>query len=223
MVIKQYSWGIVDSNSWLIIEDNHGLLIDAVDDELLYDDCKQLSDLTVIVTHAHFDHIIGLNSIRTIVKNVTVISTAKCSDYMGNVHRNMSAVAAVYLQFYKNGQKKNVEIEPFSCNPSSIAFSDSYQLTWNNHKVCLIAVHGHSDDGLIAIMDDKHLFSGDTLLSIPTITRLPRGSTQRFWNEDIPLLKSLDGSMTVYPGHGYLGRLEDMIAVNKKPERLYIK
>lgn len=214
MEIKQYSWGIVDSNSWLIIEDNHGLLIDAVDNELLYDSCKKLSDLTVIITHAHFDHIIGLNSIRNIVKNVIVISTVKCSDYIGDVHRNMSAVATVYLQFYKNGQKKKVEIDPFLCNPSSIVFSDNYQLKWNGHNVCLLAVHGHSDDGLIAVLDEKYLFSGDTLLPVPTITRFPTGSKKEFINKDIPLLEKLKSIETVFPGHGNKADLARMLALN---------
>ena len=86
-------------------------------------------------------------------------------------------------------------------------------------------MHGHTDDSIIAILDNKSIFSGDTILSIPTITRLPSGSTKDFWLKDIPFLNSLGGIETVYPGHGLPGKLEDMLAVNIMPERIkkYIK
>ena len=46
------------------------------------------------------------------------------------------------------------------------------------------------NSNLIAVVDNKFMFSGDTLLSIPTITRFRSGSTKLFWEEDIPKLKN---------------------------------
>ena len=78
--IKQFVWDIVDSNSWLIVDGNCGLLIDAVDSAYLFETIAELDELTIILTHSHFDHIVGLNQIRKIKQNITIISTKKCSE-----------------------------------------------------------------------------------------------------------------------------------------------
>ena len=71
---------------------------------------------------------------------------------------------------------------------------------WQGHKIELNAVYGHSNDGLIVIVDDKYMFSGDTVLATPTITRFPGGSTKRYHDEDIPLIRSRQVDI-IYPGH----------------------
>ena len=69
MDIKQFKCDVVDSNSWLMVKDKHALLIDAVLNNDLMKRLEYLDDLVVILTHAHFDHIIGLNYIRKLVSN----------------------------------------------------------------------------------------------------------------------------------------------------------
>lgn len=105
MEIKQYVWDVVDSNSWLITEGTSGLLIDAVDSRQLYERLETLDDLTVILTHSHFDHIVGLNRIRELKPQAKVIATKKCSEYVGNIYRNMSSSATAFMKFYEQGKK----------------------------------------------------------------------------------------------------------------------
>ncbi len=217
---KQFVWDMVDSNSWLIKENNNGLLIDAIDSYVLYEELIQLESLTIILTHSHFDHIIGLNRIRELIPDAKVITTRLCSDNLGNVYKNMSSSATAFMVFYSG--RNDVEIAPFSCDPADEVFDKEYVFGWNGHRIELLSFHGHSMDSLIAIVDGQIMFSGDTLLSIPTVTRFPSGSTARFWEEDIPRLKKMNGEMLVYPGHGKSGKLADMLAVNKKPERYRI-
>ena len=76
-------------------------------------------------------------------------------------------------------------------------------------------MYGHSNDSLIAIIDEVLVFSGDSLLSIPTVTRFPGGSTKRFWEEDIPKLRTIDAKY-VFPGHGQPGIKDEMLNVNIK-------
>jgi metallo-beta-lactamase superfamily len=208
--IQQYTWDIVGSNSWLILEDKQGMLIDAVENDALFHKLKQLDKVTLILTHCHFDHIIGLNKIREIRDDIRVICTKKCSEYITDIHRNMSAVATIFMQFYEKEKKGGTEIEPFICNKADVVFEDSLDLIWCDKKISLKAVYGHGDDGLIVVLDNEKLFSGDELLSIPTVTRLPRGSSKRFWEEDIPLLKSLKVE-DVYPGHGNKEKFESLM------------
>ncbi len=217
MIIKQFVWDIVDSNSWLIKEDGHGLLIDAIDSRELYEELLKLDSLTIILTHSHFDHIVGLNHIRAIRKDVKVISTKLCCEYLGSIYKNMSSSATAFMVFYSG--RNDIEIAPFTCDSTDEVFGDEYAFEWYGHHIGLSAFHGHSSDSLIALIDKKIMFSGDTVLQIPTITRFPSGSTARFWEEDIPRLKEMNGECLVYPGHGKTGKLSEMIAINKKPER----
>ena len=226
MEIRQFVWDVVDSNSWLITEGNNGLLIDAIDSKELYQEIMRLDSLTIILTHSHFDHIYGLNQIREIRSDAKVIATRLCSDYLGNIYKNMSSSATAFMVFYSGSN--DIEVDPITCSPADVVFDDEHEFMWCDHRIRLAAFHGHSADSLIAFIDDRMMFSGDTILPIPTITRFPSGSTKIFWEEDMPRLRAIraikaistmDGGMTVYPGHGDAGRLDEMIAVNKMPER----
>ena len=127
----------------------------------------------------------------------------------------MSNSAAAFLSFYEQGRNKGVRIEPFTCLPAEETFEEEKKLDWKGHEVRLSAFFGHSNDSLIAVVDDQYMFSGDTLLSIPTVTRLPKGNTKRFLEEDIPKLKALTAD-TVYPGHRKPGNRKEMLAINEK-------
>lgn len=218
MQIRQFTWDVVDSNSWLAIEGERGLLIDAVDSGELYEAAARLDSLTIIITHCHFDHIVGLNKLRELQLENRVISTALCSQYMGDARKNTSNTATVYLSFYRHGEKANMKIEPFVCKPSEKTFTADTEFEWCGHSICLSAVHGHSADSLIAVLDNKYLFSGDTLLPIQTVAKRPSGSIECFWKEDVPKLRKLRADI-VYPGHGAPGKKEDMLAVNVMPEK----
>ena len=211
MDIKQYTWEVIDSNSWLITENHQGLLVDAVDNQELYEAIMPLETLNIILTHCHFDHIVGLNRIREFKPDTKVIATKLCSDYIGNIYRNMSASANAYIYFYKGKRKSKGKIEPFVCEETEIIFEDNLKLQWHGHKIDMTAVHGHSKDSLLALLDESFLFTGDTLLHTPTVTRLPGGSTKRFWENDFPILQSYQEIEQVFPGHGRTGKLLDMI------------
>lgn len=210
MEIRQYTWDAVDSNSWLITEGLHGLLIDAVINPDLYSEVRSLETLTVILTHSHFDHICGLNDIREFKPDTAVIATALCSEHIGNPYRNMSSAADAYLAFYRNGTSADKHIEPFVCAPADQVIDDSYSFSWEKHPIDLKAFHGHTEDSLIIQIDHNILFSGDTILSIPTVTRFPGGNTKHFQQEDLPVLRRMK-DQRVYPGHGQPDLLSNML------------
>ena len=216
LTVESYTWDVIDSNSYLICGGKHGLLIDAVDSQELYRRIAALEDLTILLTHSHFDHISGLNSIREILPGSVVISTKRCSEKLGNQYKNMSSAANAYLSFYQDGKNRSTVIEPFICAPSDRVFEEETQFEWHGRKITLKPCFGHSDDGVMILMDGKWLFSGDTILPMPTVTRFIGGSKKRFREEDIPYLETLTEVIdTVFPGHGSPGKLEDMIAKNR--------
>lgn len=226
--IQQYTWDIIDSNSYLITSGTSGLLIDAIDSPELVEALLPIEDLTVILTHCHFDHICGLNIIRERIPHTIVYSSCQCSDNITSSSRNLSSAGNAFVAFYLNqgmdDEQKiaNIDkchcIEPFCCAPADKCFEGETSFVWQGHMVSLSQVYGHSSDSLIAVIDGKYIFSGDTLLPIPTVTRFPSGSTARFWKETVPRLKEMPVEC-VFPGHGSPGKLTDMLAVNQVPER----
>ncbi len=226
LVIQRYTWSVVDANSYLLSDESSALLFDAVDSQELYEAILPVEHLTIIVSHSHFDHISGLNHIREIKPDCQVISTSRCSENIGNCYRNMSSLGNVFLAFYLN-KKKGISntnaidattnhIKPVICEPANKTFEGETTFTWHNHDVRLLQFYGHSEDGLAAIIDKAFLFSGDTLLPIPVVTRFPGGSTQRYFEEDIPKLKSLESQIrVVFPGHGEPGSMKDMIILSE--------
>lgn len=230
MIIETYTWEIVDVNSYLIREGDKAILIDAVENDSLYEAVREIKELTVILTHCHYDHIAGLNHLREIKPDLKVCATTTCSEYVGDPNRNLSSISKEFMSFYLKQdvdemedcevKRKINEITGFSCDPCDITFDDEMTIDFEGHSIVLTRFYGHSNDSLIAVLDDKYMFSGDTILGIPTATRLPKGSTRKFWNEDIPRLEKLtDAIDTVYPGHGKPGMLVDFIGVNERPEK----
>lgn len=230
MDVKRFTWDIVDTNSWLIVENNRGLLFDVVFDEKLFDAVRNLDDLTVVLTHCHFDHICGLNTLREINPDIKVIATSLCSESIGSEQKNLSSIADAFMAFYlKNDietmdageyRRKLESVDGFTCLPADETFDSELKFEWEGHNVELSQYSGHSPDSLIATLDGKYMFSGDTILGIPTATRLPKGSTSKFWTETIPRLEALVTVIEeVFPGHGDSGKLIDMINCNERPER----
>ena len=227
ITITTYTWDIIDANSYLIKDGENAVLIDVVENESLYEAIKEIKKLTVILTHCHYDHIAGLNQLREIKPDVKVCSTSVCSEYIGDPNRNLSIISEAFLAFYlktdiedEEYKRKLKMISIFSCAPCDITFEDEMTLELSGHTFKLSRFYGHSNDSLIAILDDKYMFSGDTILGIPTATRFPKGSTMKFWREDIPRLLELSDTIElVYPGHGKPGKLIDMINGNERPEK----
>lgn len=216
-MIQRFKWDILDSNAWLLVEEQSGLLFDPVDSQALYAAIDGLTELLIVLTHCHYDHICGLNHIRAIKPEARVLATRECSERICSPGGNLSNVANAFIAFHNHSDMVEDLITPFSCAPAEWIFEYALNTEWQGHSLKLVEYNGHSRGSLCCEIDDSFLVTGDTLLPLPTVTRLPGGSTRRFWDEDIPRLEAMRGSIKrVYPGHGAPGRLEDMLWINMK-------
>lgn len=213
ITIYQFVWDVLDSNCYVIKEGNSSLIIDPVDLQEFYIFIKDTKDATIILTHAHYDHICGLNKIRELVSKTTVICSKSCSINIQSPQKNLSNIANAVLAFHEKREQRD-EVKPFECAGVDVEYEGSKEIFWKDHLIELSEYHGHSPDSQCIILDGKYLFSGDTLLSIPTVTRLPGGSKKRFIEEDIPRLEALKIER-VFPGHGEIGKLQEMLLINK--------
>lgn len=227
--VYQFVWWAINSNTYVVCGKDSLLIVDPVDSEEFYQFIQKqpVQKALVLLTHGHYDHVSGLNKLRQFIPDCCVVASKACSDNIQTPKKNLSNIADAIIAFQgRIDHKAELDdlvgklVQPFSCAPADKTFEKELGLEWEGHKLRLTEFCGHSKDSVCCIMDNKYMFSGDTLLPIPTVTRLPGGSTARFWDEDMPKLeKLLDHIEMVFPGHEMPGTIKDMLAVNVKPAR----
>jgi len=141
----------------------------------------------IILTHEHFDHIAGAESLRKEFGSRLVCSQS-CAEAIGDPKSNMS--------FYRDGKG-------MACGPADwICERDGWELPWPFGAIRLIPTPGHSPGGLCVTIDG-HLFTGDTLMgNRRTPTHLPGGNKTALRQSLSLLLSQFDPKTLVYPGHG---------------------
>lgn len=186
MIMKTFISGPIDANNYLLIDGNEAVLIDCSDakPELL----KELENIKlkyILLTHGHFDHILGINEIRK-------STNAKVLVHKYDVDR-MKETSAIMKSFGVCGVEAPL--------PDDYV-KDGDELTFGNSKIKVIETPGHTEGG-VCYMVDESLFSGDTLFK-DCVGRcdLPGGNFSKLKNSVQNILFNLDERTRVYPGHG---------------------
>lgn len=217
--LYQFVWDFVDANMYVLVHGKNALVIDPNDsmDGQLFLKQNNISCVTVLLTHEHFDHISGTNWLKDNF-DCTVITNCKCAEHIKLPQKNLSDKTEVLRAFNAalSSREDLCTINPFSCN-ADITFQKTYDIGWFGHSVHIIETPGHTPGSVCIILDKKIIFSGDTLLKeYKTITRLPGGDKKLFKNYTLPLLKKYEtDEVIVYPGHGEPGDISDMICLNQ--------
>ena len=96
-----------------------------------------------------------------------------------------------------------LSVTQFVASPYITDFYEKKELIeWQGHKLFMKETPGHSKGSICILVDDKYLFSGDTIFrEFPTATRMPGGSTRAYKTITEPWLESLPQDIVVYPGH----------------------
>lgn len=216
IMVHRFIWDYLDANTYVIETEMGLLIIDPTDSKAFWQllDEKTTKTVNVILTHEHFDHINGLNRLRE--RGVcTVYAHERCSENIGSPGRNLSNIAEVIAQFGGILIPKGKKVPLYVCEPADAVFEGSLEFDWYGNKVQLFHTPGHSAGSICILLNGKILFSGDTIMNIPVITRFPGGSTEQYTQITVPKLKALIGQIEyVFPGHGDGGSLEDMLRKN---------
>jgi hydroxyacylglutathione hydrolase len=216
--IYRYVYAPVKSNMYIIIEKNQALLIDPhVSDEayqLLKENC--IDNLTIILTHEHFDHSFGVNWFKERFLAV-VLCQRSCAESIAVARNNKPFLIALVLseKDKKEGTSESKELikntKPYEIK-ADIVFEQEFQYRWGSYKLFLKSIPGHTPGSCCIIVDDQILFTGDSLIKdTPVITRFPGGSADEYNNITLPFLHSLDRNMIVLPGHGDIFKLAEVI------------
>ncbi len=168
-------------------------------------DQRKRSVSGVFLTHAHFDHIYGVNHL--------LEHYPDCVVYTANEYGKL------LLSDAKKNASYYSELGPIIINNlAKVSFYDDDMELWPGKKMNVLATPGHSDDSVCLLVDGK-LFTGDTLIKdIRTVTKLKTGSVDKL-RSSLGLLDTLRGEhLQVMAGHEECFSLDDYdleIAIKK--------
>lgn len=182
------------SNTFILSHPEHDdiWVVDPGDTEPVFEWMKTHQKTSIdgtLLTHAHFDHIYGVNEI---VSKFTECIVFIANDYGMNALRNPKV----------NGSRYTDE-GPIMISESAIInfYCDTMQL-WEGVNMQTINTPGHSDDSQCMLVEGM-LFTGDTLIKdVRTVTKLRGGSVEKL-EESMKVIAALKGNnLRVMPGHG---------------------
>ena len=129
----------------------------------------------VLLTHRHFDHVGAVQAVK---------EAYSCPVYMhpGDVP-------------YPAGI-------PFGADHCTHTLADGQTLSLAGIAVQVLHTPGHSEGCVCFLVDDAHLFTGDTLFADACGRVDFTGSSPAKMQQSLQRLASLEGSLRVYPGHG---------------------
>ena len=142
----------------------------------------------ILLTHAHFDHIYGINNILDLYP--------QCVVYIANEY------GKALLYDAKKNFSRYTEIGPIIIKEQAqVSFYKPEMNLWPHVRMKVFLTPGHSDDS-VCLQIDNMLFTGDTLIKdVRTVTKLKGGSVEKL-KETVIFLSSLKGKgLTVHAGH----------------------
>lgn len=193
MKVISEKFGSMDNNCSLIIDEktNQSALVDCNEFSQKMIDMIGDTDLKyILLTHGHFDHIIGVKSVKKKYGAQVVIS--KEDEPMLNSSKLSLAV-------FCNAPQNNVDAD--------IIVKDGDEITLGEIKIKVMATPGHTS-GSVCYIAENCIFSGDTLFYCSCgRTDFPSGSHEQMMSS-LQKLKALDGDYKVYTGHNNLTTLD---------------
>lgn len=180
-------------NECLVIDPGSEWLDELVD----FLDKRELLPHYIFITHEHFDHIWGVNSLRERYPNVQLVSHECASQNIGNSKKNLSL-------FY-NGVG-------FEVREADIQVAKFKSMFWHQYPIELLATPGHSQ-GSMCVRICNYLFVGDLILKdLSPVVKLP-GADIRLLNQSVELIKSSykEEDLLLKCGHGEDMTIKDLI------------
>ena len=194
MIIKQFIAGQLENNMYLVADEasKKAVLIDASSNiPELIEAAKDYDVEYILLTHGHFDHIMGLSSLKQALNAKAVISK---DDLV--ISDNINEFTRLFGL-------------PDTTPPTyDLYVNDGDVLSVGNLEIKVIHTPGHTEGGVCYLIDGK-LFSGDTLFrECVGRTDLFGGNFKKLSDSIKNKLFKLDGKIEVYPGHGDMTTIE---------------
>lgn len=143
----------------------------------------------ILLTHAHFDHIYGMNEM--------ILRYPCCKVFTSNE----LGVECLHDP-KKNGSRYTEEGPIVIKDNAKICYYDEKIMLWDGVEIWTHNTPGHSDDSQCLILEGM-LFTGDTLIKdVRTVTKLKGGSVEKLVETKKIILSWKGKNIRVMPGHG---------------------
>ena len=180
------------SNCYVLISETDGKKSAAVIDPSV--DCQEILSLLsiknatlekIILTHGHFDHILSLDSLRS-------LTSAPAYIHESDAEMLLDGEKNAYAFFFAE-DKKWAAAEGL--------LQDGDEISIGDEKLTVISTPGHSK-GSICLLGDKFMITGDTLFA-DNIGRCDLyGGNMMHMYASLSKLSEFDPKLKIYPGHG---------------------
>lgn len=192
MLFHRFTLGDLVTNSYIAADEKtkNAVLFDAPAEPetiLNYIETNGLKLKKILLTHAHFDHIMALKKLQSITGADCLLYKAE-EKYLADTTLNLADVNT-----FKVGTITDYKL----LNEGDIISVDSISIK-------VIHTPGHTTGSVCYLVNDTTLISGDTLFS-GSIGRadFPLGNFDDEINSIKNKLMLLDDDVKVYPGHGF--------------------
>jgi glyoxylase-like metal-dependent hydrolase (beta-lactamase superfamily II) len=199
MIITPYPSDLLASNMYVIKEGGHAVVIDPSRD---FGPACGLTIDKILITHEHYDHISGVNTWKE-VSHAPLLCSARCAEQIKDPKRNIARHFDVFCELQTMLPDYTVPgVDPaYSCVADE-TFEDRFCFDWREHRFRLFEIPGHSPGSIGILLDEKHFFSGDSLLNNrETELRFPGGNIEQWKKIGEPRIRAIPSGCLVWPGH----------------------
>ncbi len=190
MLINKIKVGAIETNCYILSNDQHEAAIIDPGDEIksILPLLDQLDLKYILITHGHYDHVLAVNDLLSLYKDVQIVS-----------HKNgLEVLSTPLLNLAQTFTGKDIDIKP------NLLLEDDEKIQLGDVEIRLIYIGGHSIDcACYYIEKENTIFTGDTLFK-GTIGRtdLEKASLTKLKENIANKLFVLPDETVVYPGHG---------------------
>lgn len=187
--IKTLILGPVDANTYIITDEKSGesAVIDAGDyTQELENAVRDKNVKYIMLTHGHFDHILGVSALKDFTKAKVVIHPAD-ADCLKDGFKSLA---------FSAGQFSQTPVE------ADILVREGDTLMLGETEIKVMHTPGHTKGGVCYMIESERIvFTGDTLFCM-TVGRTDfAGGSDEEMLCSVKRLAELEGDYTVYPGH----------------------
>lgn len=208
VIVDSLALGPVSANTYIVTDDATGetAVIDAgaCTDELL-DKLKDKNVRYILLTHGHYDHILGVPALKAHTGAEVLIHKAD-ADCFWDTEKSLASFDHSFSQTPMKADR---------------LLSDGEEIHLGETVLSVLHTPGHTKGGVCYIdYQDRLIFSGDTLFCLTAgRTDFPGGSFEELMASLITL-RNLPGDYIVYPGHNRATTLEHERVRNRYMRRI---